>query len=89
MREAPPNHMLMKEGLFSFMDKGPEPSPEERQSNFMHKALGQGCGVQSPNESHRENNLNVLKKKSKCGFKQTPNKKMHIYNKESLLLFSC
>ena len=33
--------------------------------------------------------LSKAKKKSKCGFKQTPNKKMHIYNKESLLLFSC
>ena len=69
MREAPPNHMLMKEGLFSFMDKGPEPSPEElqgRQSNFMHKALG--TGVWSPKsqwESQRKQSQYVKKKKKK------------------------
>ena len=67
VHEAPPKHMLMKEGLLRFMDKGPEPSPEEpqeRQPNFMCKVLG--TGVCSPNswwESQRKQSQYVKKKK--------------------------
>ena len=72
VREAPPKHMLMKEGLFSFMDKGPEPSPEKRQgrqSNFIRKALG--TGVWSPKsqwESQRKQSQYVKKTKVNVAF---------------------